>query len=494
MRYRHRRRWIPLPSLFGVLWVGVLVGGCTVGPEHARPWTPAEDAAAYAHQPGAAPADDVAPQLAAEISPWWEDFADPATSELVRGALQANTDLRAAAARVLAAQAGLRRARSTRLPEIGVGASATQTRNSFVLPQLGRVTTEATTLADDLTVAYQADLFGGLRRGRQAAWADLLAQDAARRTVAHTVVAETVRGRVRLATLERSLELARAVRDSRRGTLETIDRRYSRGLLPALELRLARENLAAAEDTVLTAEQELARARLALDVLLGRRPGGSEILATGLPPLPDLAPVPLGLPVELLERRPDVRAAEMRLAASTARVGVALADLFPGLTLSGSAGNRSDGLGDLLSSETFVFNVVANLVASIFDGGRRKAAVAVARAQADEAAALYSGAVLGALREVEDALIREDTLRRRLGFLEQRVDEAVAADDAARARYERGVLPLLDVLEIERRRRAAESARLDAQAQVWNARIDLHLALGGDWGLQDTQENNEDAP
>jgi NodT family efflux transporter outer membrane factor (OMF) lipoprotein len=264
-----------------------------------------------------------------------------------------------------------------------------------------------------------------------------------------------------------------------------VEGRYDRGLVSALELRLTRENRASAEAAVLALEGNLEQARLALDVLLGRRPGSSEgLAAAGLAPLPDLEPVPLGLPAELLERRPDLRAAEMRLVADTAGVGIALAQLFPGLTLTGAAGTRSDTLGDLVSSDGFVFNVVASLVAPLFDGGRRRAEVAAARARREESAALYAGTVLTALREVEDALVRDQTLRQRLTFLDTRVAEARAADRIARSRYQQGVLGLLEVLETERRLRSAEEALLNAQSELWNARIDLHLALGGDWGVE----------
>lgn len=456
-----------------------LAAGCTVGPDYVRPVTPAEEADTFVHAPEGTAADSA---TETDVAPWWRTLGDPQTAELVETALEANTDLRAAAARVLEARSGLRQARARRLPEVGAGVGGSRQRNSFVLPQVGRVTPEATTFSDSLTVAYQADLFGGLRRGQQAAWADLLAQEAARETVVHTVVSEVVRARVRLATLDEALTIARGIRDSWRDTADLVEGRYQRGIAGALEVRLARENLAAAEATVVARERDLDQARLALDVLLGRRPGTGDVQAAGLAPLPGLDAVPLGLPAVLLERRPDVRAAEMRLAAATARVGVALADLFPGLTLNGSAGNSSDVVSDLLSSDTFVFSIVANLAGTLFDGGRRRAAVEGARARAEGATAEYAGTVLTALREVEDALVREATWRRQLTFLEKRLVEARAADAIARSRYRRGVEELLGVLETERRLRAAEDSLTGARSALWNARIDLHLALGGDWG------------
>lgn len=466
----------------------VLLTGCTLGPDYRRPITVAEEAAGFTQGAEASPAL----QAMDAVDPWWQSLGDPITADLVRTALTGNTDLQAAAARVVAARESLRQAGSSRWPSADLNVSATRQKNSFVLPGTGRVNTIATTYSDSLAVAYQADLFGGLRRNRQAAWAEWLAQENARETVVHTVISEVVRARVRLNTLDRALGVAREVRDSWKRTANTIDRRHRLGLVPTLEVRLARENLAGAEANLVARQQQLDQARLALDVLLGRRPGVLQVESAGLEPLPDLRPIPLGLPAELLERRPDVRRVEMLLAAATARIGIAIADLFPGLTLTGSAGNSSDSLGDLLSSDTVVYNVVAGLVAPIFDGGRRRAVVRAARANADAAAADYAGAVLTALREVEDALVRERALHQQLTFLETRVEEARAADRSARQRYQRGVAELLSVLETERRWRAAEEALLNARAELWNARIDLHLALGGDWLENPPSTSTED--
>ncbi|MEM9594967.1 MAG: efflux transporter outer membrane subunit [Acidobacteriota bacterium] len=476
-----RRRTAILASTLALLAVA---SGCTLGPEPQRPRTPADGADAFVHaSPTAAesPDPEAGADVAGDLSPWWQGFGDPETERLVRIALDNNTDLRGAAARVLEAQSTLDRARGSLWPNLTAGPSATRTKSSFVLPQTGRVNIYSTTYSTDLNVSYQVDLFGRLKRTRQAAWAELLAQGAARDALVHTVIAEVVRARVRIATLERSSAIATGIRESWRGTLGTIERRYESGLVTALDLRLARENLASAEAAEVAAQLALEQARLALDVLLGRRPGTGGPTADTLPELPDLGPVPTGLPAELLERRPDLRQAEMALAAATYRVGVAMADLFPTLTLTGSAGTRSDGLGDLLSSDALVYNAVAGLLAPVFSGGQRRADVDAAEARGEQAAAAYAGSVLRALREVEDALLRGDAGQRRLDLLRGRLEEARAADRIARERYRRGVERLLQVLDTERRLRSAEEALIAAQADLWNARIDLHLALGGDW-------------
>jgi len=449
--------------------------GCTVGPEPERPTTAADVGDSYLF------ASDVPTIEVPEVSPWWRTFGDETTVELVELALADNTDLRVAAARVLEAEAALAKAGGARLPQIGYGLSATEQRNSFVLPEIGRRTIESTTYAYNFNVSWQADLFGRLKRTRQAQWAQLLAEEAAQEAVVHAVVASVVRARVAVATAFRALEINREITRSWRATTRTVERRYRAGVAGAVELHLARENLAAAQASEVVIGGQLEQARLALDVLVGRRPGSAAMLPDSLPQLPSLEPVPLGLPAALLDRRPDLRRAEMQLEAATYGVGAAIASLYPDLSLTGSAGENGDRIDDLDLSN-FVYNIVANLTGPIFTGGQRRADVAAARARAEQAAAAYAGAVLNALREVEEALVLSDASTSSYELTSERVAEARAADRLAKERYQRGVESLLTVLETERRLRLAEQAIISNTSTVWNTRIDLFLSLGGDWG------------
>jgi len=237
-------------------------------------------------------------------------------------------------------------------------------------------------------------------------------------------------------------------------------------------------------------EGQLEQSRLALDVLVGRRPGSAEMLPRTMPQLPALDPVPLGLPAALLDRRPDLRRAEMQLSGATYGVGAAIANLYPDLSLTASAGESADSINELDLSN-FVYNIVGNLTGPLFSGGQRRADVEAARARAEQAAAAYAGAVLNALREVEDALVLGDSSIRSFDLTTDRVAEARAADSLAKQRYQRGVETLLTVLETERRLRLAEQAIIASTTNVWNARIDLFLALGGDWGTEPTNPETE---
>ncbi len=467
----------------------VLGAGCTLGPDPERPVTAADVSATYvyAEEQETAAAPDAVTEWPSETL-WWQRFGDETTEELVEMALDANPDLYVAAARVLEAEALLDAAGGARLPQIGYGLSANKARNSFVLPEVGRLNPESTTYGTNLNIAWQTDLFGKLKRSQQSTWANLLAEQAARDAVLHMVVASVVRARVQVATLERALDISRDVRISWESTAATVERRYRNGLVGAVDLYLARENLASVRAAEVALSGSVVTARNALDVLVGRRPGLSGPLPRTLPELPNLDPVPLGLPAELLDRRPDLRQSEMRLASATYGIGVAIADLYPSLSLTASGGTASDNLNNLISSETFVYNLVANLVGPLFTGGQRRAAVDAARARTEQAAGMYAGAVLQALREVEDALVMEATIRDQLRFNDQRVSDARAANRIAKDRYQRGVEALLYVLETERRLRLAEEAWITTQANLWNVRIDLFLALGGDWESTDATE------
>ena len=482
MKTRLRGRAVVQPAA-SLLALSTVIVGCTLGPDPERPVTAAdvsEDYAYAADDEGSLALQEDPPTWPAETY-WWQRFGDQTTAELVELALTANTDLQAAAARVLEAEALLDAAGGARLPQVDYGLSANRSRNSFVLPEIGRINPESTTYGTDLGISWQTDLFGKLKRTQQSAWASLLAEKAARDAVLHTVVAAVVRTRVQVATLERALDIARDIRTSWESTTATVERRYRNGLVGAVDLYLARENLASARAAEAALEGSVATARNALDVLVGRRPGAGARLPRTLPELPNVDPVPLGLPAELLDRRPDLRQSEMRLAAATYGIGVALADLYPSLSLTAAGGTRSDTLADLISSETFIYNAVANLVGPLFTGGQRRANVAVARARTEQAAATYAGAVLVALREVEDALVLEASVREQLAHNNQRVADARSANRIASERYQRGVENLLYVLETERRLRLAEEAWISSQADLWNARIELFLALGGDW-------------
>lgn len=455
----------------------VLTAGCMVGPDYERPQTLADTAEGYIYASGHL--QDV--NEAVTVGRWWERFADETTTELVELALNNNYDLEAAAARVLQAEAALAEISGQQWPQVSYDFTRARNKTSFNFGGVGRFSNLSTTYAQNIRVSYLMDLFGRLKRSERAAWADLLASEASRQVVVNAIISSVVKARANIATLQRQVAIARANTENWQRNRQIIERRYNRGLVGSLDVRLARENLEASKATEITFELLLIKARNAMDVLLARQPGSGQGLAETMADLPELEPVPVGLPALLLDRRPDVRSAEMALKSANEQIGVNIAAMYPDLTLTGAVGRSADRWRDIWLSETETYSTVFNFVQPIFKGGQLRARVNRAKARYTELAANYAQTVVTAMREVEDALITEEMLQRRFKALQLRFQEAAAAEKLARDRYVRGVERLIIVLETERRRRIAEDALNIIKGRLWAGRVDIFLALGGDW-------------
>ena len=476
--------------IYGLCFIVVLMilSGCMVGPDYSRPETAAETSDGYYN----AGKHDQDVNDFSEVDRWWEQFGDPITTTLVRESLENNYSLKAAAARVLQAQATLTEIHGRRLPDVSYTLNRDRSKRSFNFGGFaggGRFTVMTTTWQQDITVAYILDLFGKLKRSERAAWAELLAAEANEQVLINSMVATVINARVDIATLQRRLAIARANTESQRKTLEIVERRYEQGLVGPVDIRLARENLAALEGIEPVIELSLVTARNALDELLARRPGSSDELPRTLDDLPDLGPIPVGLPASLLDRRPDVRAAELMLRAANERIGVSIAQLYPDLNIIGTFGYSGDTVEEIFQQdETEMYMAIMSLAQPIFRGGQIRAQIDAAEARYAELAANYAGTVLAAMREVEDALITEKMLQTQLKHARIQFREAGAAESLSKQRYERGVEGILTVLESERRRRISEQEVTILKGQIWTTRVNLFLALGGDWDYQEPSE------
>lgn len=470
--------------LFLVLFC-ITGAGCMVGPKYSRPQTAAETTASYqragTHRQEINDFNDV--------DKWWERFGDPPTAMLVREALEKNYDLKAAAARVLQAQAALAEAHGRRLPDVSYTLGRDRSKRSFNLGSTpfgsGRFIVMSTTWAQDITVAYMLDLFGKLKHAERAAWTQMLATEAAEQALTNSLIAGVVGARINIATIQRQLVIAKANVENQRKTLEIVERRYEQGLVGLVDIRLVRENLAALQAVEPVIELSLIKARHALDVLLARPPGSGEDLPQTLMELPDLEPVPIGVPASLLDRRPDVRAAELALRSANEMVGVSIAQLYPDLTLSASYGMSADTWEDIWRDYSETYALLMGLAQPIFKGGQIRAQIDAAKARYEELASDYAGTVLTAMREVEDALAGEQMLQTQFEHSARRLDEAKAAEELSRQRYEQGVTGILTVLESEQRRRMAEEELTVLKGQIWMTRVNLYLALGGDWNRRE---------
>jgi len=464
----------------------LLAGGCMIGPEYERPKTMAETATRFVHADGRAP-DANEPQV---VDRWWERFGDPVTADLVRRALDGNLDLRAAAARVLQTQAGLAEAGGRLWPDVSYGLSRTRGKNYIDLGDFGAMDPNmgsggfsflTTTWSHSISVSYLVDFWGKLRRSERAAWADVLAAEANRQAMVNSIIATVIQARIDIAMAQRRLAIARANTESRQQTFNITERRYRGGLVGPVDVRLARANLESARAQEPAVELSLTTARHALDVLLGRQPGASPGLPETLPELPALEPVPVGVPAALLDRRPDVRAAELSLRSANEQVGASMAQLYPDLTLTGSYGGSSSEWEDIWDRDFEVYSAITGLATPIWKGGQIRAQIRKAKARYEELAANYAGVVLKAMQEVEDALTSEQLLQDQIEHTRLQFEESKAAEELSRRRYERGVESILTVLEAERNRRIAEEQLTILEGRIWTTRVTLHLALGGDW-------------
>lgn len=464
--------------LFVLLLMNGFLAGCDVGPKYQRPQTVIDQAEQFTWLP-----EEWADVNDTDVSgAWWYNFNDPVTNELVQKALEHNTDLQAAAAAVDKSIALLTVAHGTRLPEADLGFNRTRQKLSFNLPT-GRASFLSQGYTFDLSISYVVDVFGKLRHAERAAEYDLFVTENNRLALGHAVVAQVINSRIEVATQQRLLQISEQTIKNWQQALEIIDRRYQQGLSPAVDVYIAKENLANAKAQKSLVEQRLLLTLHGLDVLCGQRPETTKELAQTLDPLPELSPIPAGVPAYLLDRRPDVRSAEMQLAAATERIGVSLAQMYPDLTLTATGGYAADHFRDLVRSDTEVYGFVMNAFTPLFRGQRLKAGVQASEAAARQWAAQYSGVILTAMREVEDALVKQQKLSERIDQLSERVTQAREAERLANDRYLEGVNDLLLVLETERRRRTAENELAIAQGNLWQARVELFLALGGDWAI-----------
>lgn len=415
------------------------------------------------------------------IEVWWQDFDDPALDRLIHEALEHNRGLRATAAAVDVALAQARIAGADLKPQASFDLNGAKRQQVFVgLPvpgSSGVLQSRSSNYGANLGISWEADLWGRLRAGRSAATRDAVAAQGDRVAARLSLSGQVAKVWFSLVEAERQVALAAETVDSRRTTLERVENRYANGLVSPLDVRLARTNAAQAQSTLEARRRGLDATRRQLEVLLGRYPAGSLTTAAELPSPPP--PVPVGLPAELVARRPDLRAAEERLQAAGWRVAEARAAFYPRLTLNGSFGSSSDSVDDLLDSDFSVWNIAGGLLQPIFQGGRLRAAAELAEASREASLASYAQALLDAFAEVEIALAAEDLLAAEELALATAVDESKAAATQAEERYRAGVGDYLTVLESQRQAFNSESGLLSIRRQRLAQRIDLHLALGG---------------
>ncbi len=459
-------------GLAGVALAGLALAGCTVGPNFTRP-----ESTPPSEFRGLGPDNPAGPASLGDL-PWWEIFGDPVLQDLIREALRANYDVRVAAARILEARAQVTIARSFQFPELSGSGSAIyqriegdrspgQAKESFA-PQAG------------IDLSFEVDFWGRFRRATEAARADLLATEAARRFVLVTLVSDVAGAYFNLRDLDLELEISQQTLTSRLESLRLVRMREQGGVAALIDVRQAEILVAQAAQSIPDTERQIAQTENALAVLLGRNP---EATPRGRPLVQQIAvpALPTGFPSSLLERRPDIVQAEAQLHSATARIGVAKADYFPRVFLTGAAGAGGLYINGSWAGPQGLFAIGPSFTVPIFNTGRVTAGVNAAEARAQEALDLYRQTVIQAFRDVSDALVEH---QKRREFRVQQEALAVAARDTSRLagiRYRGGVSSYLEVLDSERQLFDAELGVVRTYRDELVAVVRLYKALGGGW-------------
>lgn len=472
MRYfsrTHKNPLMPIPfSTFRPLFLLLALAGCTsVGPDYRAPDlpVPASWSGASASQP------------AADLAEWWMQLRDPQLDQLIGQALAANLDLHTARARLRQARAQRGLAGAEQAPSVTASASASRSQSS---DNSGGGTRNAFSAGFD--ASWEPDVFGGTRRGIEAAEADLQATAASLDQTRVSLLAEVARNYVELRGYQTRLQIAERNLAAQSETLQLTDWRAQAGLGSSLEVEQARANLAQTRAQIPALRTSLGTAEHALAVLLGQPPAGLQSQLAEVRAMPQVSDaLAVGIPAETLRRRPDVIAAERKLAAETARIGVAQAARYPGFNLSGSIGLDALKAGDLLTSGALGSSLLASISAPLFDGGRLRQRVEIQTAVQEQALLSYQSTVLTALQEVENALLSLTNSRKRLAALNDAADAARNAALLARQRYSSGLIDFQTVLDSERSLLSVEDSQASAEVARVTALIQLYKALGGGW-------------
>jgi len=460
-----------------VLTVSVIVGlvGCAaVGPDYVPPETGAP-AAWHTDLRGGVAAESPDPRL---LAGWWATLDDPLLSGLIEQALNANLDVGQAKARVREARARRGISQAGRSPTLDAGGSATRSKSSE--NSGGGATRSFYAASSD--AGWEVDIFGGVRRGVEAAEADLAASREELRDVLVTLIAEVALNYLDTRTYQSRLAVAEDNLAIQQQTFELIRSRYEAGLGDELALQQARSSLESTRAQIPVLRSGLEEAKNRLAVLTGKAPGGVHDLLAERKPIPVIPPmVAVGVPAETLRQRPDIRRAERSLAAQTARVGAATADFYPKFRLAGSIGLESLKSAELFQSASQAWNIGPSVSWNIFDAGAIRQNIEVQSAIGEQYLLAYEAAILGALEEVENALsayVEEQLRRERLLVA---VDAARQAEALAANQYSAGLVDFTIVLDAQRTLLSFEDQLAESDGAVVSGLIRLYKALGGGW-------------
>lgn len=428
------------------------------------------------------PEVDAPSQYRREISPeahasrnWWDLFNDPVLVALVTQALESNRDVKLAVARLEESRAYVGVARADQYPLINIEAGA----STGTFSGRSRLLETNSNLYLAPALSWEIDFWGRYRRSTESAQAALVSSEYGLRTVQLGLIADVVGTYYQLLDYHQRLEISRRTLASRQGSLDIIQQRFDKGIIPEIDLNQAQIQLEVSAAAIPLYERQIAITENALSILVGRLPYAVQ---TGAPLRQQPFPpgIPMGIPADILKRRPDIAAVMADLHAQTAKIGVAVALRLPAISLTGLLGVASTDLGSV-TSEGGAWYVGGSLLGPIVDFGKGKQNVAVAEARTRQALATYEKTVLTAFREVEDALVTVQTLRVQMAAVERKLAAAANASSLSAERYDKGVTSYLEVQEADRTLFSVELELSDLRQQYFAGYVNLYKALGGGW-------------
>jgi len=457
--------------------LALVLSGCMMGPDYRRPTVEAPKSWRFEEKE------------AQEISnaAWWKQFNDPVLNELIQVALKENKDLKIATARVEEFMGLYGTTRANMFPQVYGSASAGRSR---VSDYEYKITSAAENPSNNVTIllngSWELDLWGKLRRGTEAARANLLSQEEGRISVILTLVTSVASAYVNLCNLDRQLDIARLTTQNRKESYDLFQLRFRGGVVSELELSQVKSEYEQTLATIPVLEKAITQQENALSVLLGQNPGsiprGKKIDDLVLPI------VPAGLPSALLANRPDIRQAEQNLIAANAKIGVAKTLYFPTISLTGSYGASSNDLSNLFTGPANVWSWAVPLATPIFTGGAISGQIKSTEAQQQQTLFRYQQTIQTAFREVEDALIDQRRSREELEIQDRQIESLWNYARIARLRFDQGYTSYIEVLDAERNLFNAELSRAQSKGVLFQALVNLYKAMGGGWTIESSEK------
>ncbi|MDX2017861.1 MAG: efflux transporter outer membrane subunit [Planctomycetota bacterium] len=474
--------------------------GCTVGPDYAQPTfsTPASFAGLDERPATGEGGSFRAVAAPADVASWWSKLNDTTLNAFVQRGLERNLDVLTAASRVREARAALGIAEAGDFPTLDVSAGYTRSRSSGRTngAEFNPGSSEDQSLWQyGFDTSWEIDFFGRVRREKEAAIADLASSEEARRAILVTLVSDIAQNYVQFRGFQARIDVANRNINAQRETLELTSTRAKAGLANELDVARARAQLENRRAILPSLESQLRAAAYRLSVLLVEEP--AKVLAelsspAAIPTGP--SEIPVGLPSDLLSRRPDVRQAERALAAATARIGVAEADLYPRFSITGNFGFAASDFSEAFDMKARSWSIGPSVRWNIFDGGRIRSNIKVQNERAEQAALAYRKAVLGSIEEVENALSAFTQEQSRLLALRAAADASRKAAELALERNKGGLVAFLDVLEAQRTLFDAQDALTQSEQAVATNLVRLYKALGGGWDASPASESAGTSP